>query len=88
MQPFLASVYGVLFNLAMQPHCQQRACHRHASLILAFSSQMWEGIQAVAARLKARGKAEAAAAERPRNSRRRAGAAVEDGQEEGKAMEE
>lgn len=49
---------------------------------------MREGIQAVAARLKARGKAEAAAAERPRNSRRRAGAAAEDDQEEGKAMEE
>lgn len=77
------------FYLAPQPHCQQRACHpHHPSLILAFSSQMREGIQAVAARLKARGKAEAAASERPRNSRRRAGAAAEDGQEEGKAMEE
>lgn len=45
-------------------------------------AQMREGIQEVAARLKAHGKAEAAAAERPRNSRRRAGTAAEDHAEE------
>lgn len=48
---------------------------------------MREGIQEVASRLKAHGKAEAAAAERPRNSRRRAGTAAEDHAEEPPAAE-
>jgi len=42
----------------------------------------------VAARLKERGKAEVAAAERPRSAHRRAGAAAEDCQEDELFMEE